>query len=179
MVASEDGYRLLELDGAEPRVSVVPNWRVVDDGSLALEAVLRRGFDPAASALVEGDPRIDPVPGTAPGAATYHEVRPEDVRIDAFANGPSLVLVRNTWERGWSATVDGHPAPLVRADVFLQAVPVPAGHHVVRLVYREPAIAEGLLGSAAAWLAFAGVLAAAAIVARRRAARSSDPPPDA
>jgi hypothetical protein len=178
IVASEDGYRLLELHGAEPRVSVVTDWTVVDDGRVALDAVLRRGFDPAATALVEGDPRLHPVPGTVPGAAAYHEVRPEDVHIDAFANGPSLVLVRNTWERGWSATVDGHPAPLVRADVFLQAVPVPAGHHVVRLVYREPAIAEGLLGSGAAWLAFACALAAAAVVARRRAATTgSDPPP--
>ncbi len=167
VVASEDGYRLLRIDGAEPRVSVVPAWTVVADGGIALEAVLRPGFDPAATAYVEGDPKISPVEGTTPGTATYREERPEDVRIDVTANGPSLVLVRNAWERGWSATVDGRPARLVRADSFLQAVPVTAGHHEVRLVYREPAIGEGLLGSAVAWGMFAVALAGAIFSARR------------
>ena len=107
--------------------------------------MLAPGFDPAATAVVEGDPRIDAASsGTAPGAATYTEVRPEDVRIDAFANGPSLVLVRNAWDEGWAATVDGQPAPVLRADVFLQGVARPAGQHEVRLVYREPAIGIGL-----------------------------------
>jgi hypothetical protein len=145
------------------------------DGGAALEAVLERGFDPAARAVVEGDPGIEPVSGASGGSARYAERRPEDVRIDVFANAPSIVVVRNTWERGWSATVDGRPAPLVRADFFLQGVPVPEGHHEIRLVYREPAIGMGLLGSAAAWGAFAAALVAAVVLTRRatrtRAAR--------
>jgi uncharacterized membrane protein YfhO len=107
-------------------------------------------------------------------------VNPEDVRIDAFANGPSLVVVRTTWERGWEATVDGRPAPLVRADSFLQAVPVTAGHHEIRLVYREPTIAVGLLGSGIVWAGLGIALAAAAIVGRRRStATRLEPPPGA
>ncbi len=112
VIASEGGYLLLELDAAEPRVSVVPTWAVVDRGALALESVLERGFDPGATAVVEGDPGIAPVADTSPGAASYAEATPEDVRIEAFANGPSLVIVRNAWEPGWSATVDGRAAPL-------------------------------------------------------------------
>jgi hypothetical protein len=158
---------------------VVTDWSVVHDGGVALDAVLGRGFDPSATAVVEGNPLMEPIPGTAPGSAAYREPRPEDVRIDADANGPSLVVVRNTWERGWSATVDGRPAPLVRADLFLQAVPVPAGSHVVRLVYRDPAIAQGLVGSAAVWIAFALTLAGVVAAATRRTSTSPAPPPGA
>jgi uncharacterized membrane protein YfhO len=91
-----------------------------------------------------------------------------------------LVVVRNVWEPGWVASVDGVPAPVLRADYLLQAVPVPAGSHDVRLVYREPAIGLGIALSAVAWilLALASVWVAA-ITRRRPAARlgSSPPPP--
>jgi hypothetical protein len=177
VVASEAGYRLLELDAAEPRVSVVPTWTVAGDGAIALRTVLERGFDPAASAVVEGDPRIAPGLESAPGTATYTESSPEDVRVDVFANGPSLVVVRNAWAPGWEATVDGEPAPLLRADFFLQGVPVPAGDHEVRLVYKEPSIGVGLLASAVVWLGFAGVWVW--LVRRDRRARPHPAPPPA
>ena len=151
----------------------------MDDGSVALNAVLEHGFDPAATAVVGGDAGLAPGSGTASGTATYREARPEDVRIEAFANGPSLVVVRNAWERGWEATVDGEPAPLLRVDFFLQAVPVGGGHHEVRLVYREPAIAIGLLASALVWLVFTGAVAASVALARRGATPRPAPPPGA
>jgi hypothetical protein len=40
---------------------------------------------------------------------------------------------------------------VLKADYFLQGVAVAAGHHEIRLVYRDPTIAQGLLGSAIAW----------------------------
>jgi hypothetical protein len=171
VVASEAGYRLLELDGAQPRVSVVPNWRVVDDGARALETALQREFDPANLAVLEQDPGLRTQPGTAPGSASYRELRPEEVVIEVRTDGPSIVLIRNTWERGWSTTVDGRPARLLRADSFLQAVPVPAGDHTIRLVYREPAVGRGLAASAVVWAAFAIVLAASARRVSRRSPR--------
>ncbi len=181
VVERDDGYVLVELDDAQPRASVVPAWREVDDGALALTEVLGREFDPAAEAVVEGDPRLDPVSGAAPGTATYAERAPEDVRVDVAASAPSIVVIRNTWDRGWKATVDGRPAPVLRTDFFLQGVPVPAGEHEIRLVYREPAIGVGLAGSALVWAAL--VVAAAAMLevrrraGRRRASRSSPAPP--
>lgn len=175
VIASESGYRLLEIDVAQPRVSVVPMWSV-GNAALALEAVLGRGFDPATTAVVEEDPGITASLGAAPGTATYEEVTPEDVRIAVRADAPSLVVVRNTWEEGWEATVDGRPAPVLRADAFLQAVPVEAGNHRVRLVYREPAIRRGLLGSAIAWGAFAAALGGTIIVRRRRGRVPATPP---
>ncbi|MGZ5353191.1 MAG: hypothetical protein ACXWYN_10505, partial [Actinomycetota bacterium] len=171
VVATEGGYLLIELDGAPPRVSVVPDWTVVRSGDVALELVGDRAFDASATAVVEGDPGIAAAAGTPPGTAAYTEATPEDVRLDVEANGPSIVVIRTTWERGWEATVDGRPAPLLRADGFLQGVPLTAGRHEIRLVYRDPAIGRGLLGSVIAWAAFAGLAGAMALRSRRRSAR--------
>ncbi len=57
------------------------------------------------------------------------------------------MLVRNTFDAHWHATVDGHPAPLLRADYFLQGIPVGSGQHTIVLTYRDPAVGVGLAGS--------------------------------
>jgi hypothetical protein len=175
VVASERGYVLYELDGAQPRVSVVQRWTVVEDAAEALEVVTTRGFDPAGTAVVETDPGIVATAGSS-GSATYTQVRPEDVWIHVRATAPSLVVVRNAWERGWEATLDGSPKPVLVANAFLQAVAVPAGEHRIRLTYRDPAIGRGLAGSAIAWFAFAAASVAVLVTNRRRARRRPAPP---
>ena len=173
VVEQDRGYLLLELDElAQPRASVVPVWREVD-GARALEAVVDPAFDPSSLAVIEGDPGLEMADPATPGTATYRELEPEVVVVDATATAPSILVIRNAWDRGWSATVDGRPAPVLRTDHFLQGVPIPAGDHEVRLTYREPAIARGLLASAVAWGWWAIALVVALIVARRRADRSA------
>jgi hypothetical protein len=169
-VGSEGAYRLLEIDGAEPRVSVVPAWEVASDAAEALETVTSPGFDPAAAAVLETDPGLRPAEPASPGEATYSEARPEDVRVGVRAPSPSIVVIRNAWDEGWSATLDGRPAPVLRTDGFLQGVAVPAGTHEIHLTYREPAIARGLALSALVWLAWLAVLLGA--IAKRRRART-------
>ena len=119
---SERGYDLYEVDGWQPRVSVVSNWRQTS-AVAALAAVLERGFNPAIQAVVEGNPGIGSS-SAAPGTATYRELAPEDLRISVRSAAPSIVVVRNAWDPDWSATVDGSPAPVLRADYLLQGIPV-------------------------------------------------------
>jgi hypothetical protein len=181
VVASERGYELYEVEGSEPRVSVVSDWREVRDGAEALAAIREDGFVPGARAVVEGHPDLaDPSqPGGAAGSATYREAAPEDVSITASATAPSIVVVRNAWDGGWSATVDGRPAPVLRTDYFLQGVQIPAGTHEIRLTYRDPMIGRGLALSALVWLGWLVALFAAWIEPRRRRSRAGALPQDA
>lgn len=178
----DHGYELFQLTGWQPRVSVVPHWTQTD-GVHALAAVLERGFNPAIEAVVEGAPTIPHAPAAAPpGSATYSEVHPEDVRVTVDATAPSMVVIRNAWDRGWSATVDGRTVPVLRADYFLQGVPVPAGQHEIRLTYGDPTIAAGIALSCVVWLVFVVAFAWlvwAGLRRRRRATPSPDPPPAA
>lgn len=174
---TEDGYTLVELERWEPRVSVVTSWREVGSGVPALQRVLEPDFDPAVEALVEGDPGIQPDPtAPGPGSASYRERWPEDVRVLVRTPAPAIVVVRNAWDRGWEATVDGRPAPVLRADYLLQGVPVPAGEHEIRLVYREPTIGLGLALSGLAWAGFGALAAATWRRSRRRPPAAAAPP---
>jgi hypothetical protein len=173
VVATADDYQLVEVYGWEPRASVVPDWMVVSTRTQALRAVLERGFDPARTALLEGDPGITPSPGVVATPGSYREVTPEDVRVRVDAVEPSIVVVRNSYDPGWTATVDGRAAPVIPTDYLVQGVPVPAGHHEVRLVYRDPDIAQGLAASAAVWGALMVGIVGAFLTARRRARRDA------
>jgi hypothetical protein len=168
-IQTEGAYRLVEIDDAEPRASVVPSWTVVSGERAALDVVLEPGFDPAAVAVLETESAPTPAVDGPDGTATYREASPEDVRIEAEAPVPSILLVRNAWDEGWSATLDGRSVPVLRADGFLQAIALPPGRHDVRLTYREPAIGTGLALSGIAWLGFAVVLMFAIVRGRLRA----------
>src|SRR5262249_56600952 len=83
----------------------------------------------------------------AGGTASYRWLSTQEARVEVDAPSSGIVLVRNTFDENWHATVDGHPVPLQRADYFLQGIPVTAGHHTIVLTYRDDAIGQGLIGS--------------------------------
>ena len=131
--------------------TVVPAWTVAPDPVAALHDSLQPGFDPARLAVVEHAPGITQSPRAQPGTATYQELRPEDVVVTVHATAPSIVVVRNNYDPGWSATVDGTPATVLATDEFRQGVAVGAGDHVVRLTFRDPSIGKGVRDSAIVW----------------------------
>lgn len=59
------------------------------------------------------------------------------LEVAVEATSPTLVTIAQTAAPGWSATVNGRPARIWRANHAFQAVEIPAGTSRVRLVYRE------------------------------------------
>jgi hypothetical protein len=81
------------------------------------------------------------------------------VRISSDQNG--FVRVLEAFDPGWTATVDGKSAPLVPANGFAMAVPVPAGSHTVRLRYETPGRAMGTGLSLLSFALLAALIASA------------------
>ncbi len=53
----------------------------------------------------------------------------------AVSGGGGFLVVSDTLVRGWTATIDGAPAKLLRVDGAFRAVPVPAGTHRIDMRY--------------------------------------------
>ena len=175
IVANADDYDLVQVYGWEPRVSLVHSWTQVDRPVDALNGVLDPGFDPARTAYVEQGPGILAAPDAAPGSAVYHEVTPEDVRVTVDSSTPALVVVRNSYDAGWSATVDGRPAPLLATDYLVQGVTVPAGRHEIRLVYRDDDVIGGMRLGLIVWVILLASIPAALLLERRSRRRRDRP----
>jgi len=62
---------------------------------------------------------------------------PQQVDVEVESTQPALVVFAQTYYHNWQATVDGQPAPLLRANHAFQAVFIPSGRHGVRLEYKD------------------------------------------
>lgn len=145
---------LLGVPGALPRAYAVGTTRAAD-GERARETLTDPRFDPEREAVLP-DTTLDAGPGFR-GQSRVVALRPDFVRVEAELNEPGLVVLVDAYDPGWKVTVDGRPAPLLRANVAFRGVKVPAGRHVIEQVYRPWTVLFGLGISAAAALAGAAL----------------------
>ena len=81
--------------------------------------------------------RLSDSPSAGPGGAvTYSRPSSDEILLDTTAGQAGFAHVLESWDPGWSAEVDGKPAPVAIANGFSMAVPVEPGKHAVRLRYR-------------------------------------------
>ena len=115
------------------------------------------------------------LPGPARGGeARIERYAPEEVQVRVVTQQPAALILLDAFDKGWKATLEtGVPLAIMRANVLVRAVAVPAGDHVVTFRYETPLLRAGAVASLAG-----GVLCLGMIVqARRRAhhTRSSVP----
>ncbi len=182
-LAQEGRWILYELPQPAPRASVLTSWSLEPSSDAALQAVLAPTFDPDTDVILEEQPGLTARVGTPPpvgtpvpaGSASYEQAGEQAARVIVTSPVPAIVLIRNTFDRNWRATVDGRPTKVLAADYLDQGVPVPAGSHTIALSYDDPSVAAGMVGSA---ISLAGLLAMATLLAagaRRRRRATPDP----
>ncbi|MEY2402794.1 MAG: hypothetical protein QOD38_345, partial [Acidimicrobiaceae bacterium] len=100
-----------------------------------------------------------------------------EMRAESDVRVPSLLVTDEHWDEGWSVTVDGRDAPVVRVDGFFTAVALAPGHHVVAWSYRAPGLRSGLILFALALLVCVAIAAGAPARLRRRFRSTTAAPP--
>jgi hypothetical protein len=141
------------------RAYLVHAWKQVPDWTSALQQMVQNHSDPTKVALLEA-----PAEGPAPVAGdTSHD----EAVIDAFhrnsielhvrSSAPAILVVAEAWYPGWRATVNGVPAEVLPANVWMRAVRVPAGESRVELHYVEPSLARGAAISLCALLVLGAI----------------------
>jgi uncharacterized membrane protein YfhO len=58
---------------------------------------------------------------------------------------PALAVFVEQFDRGWSATLDGQPAPVLRANLAMRAIPITSGTHRIVLSFSPPGLRVGLV----------------------------------
>jgi hypothetical protein len=129
--------------------------------------MLSDAFRPEAEVVLSEPPPIALDGGPVQGSVTWVERTPNTLRFDVTADRAALLVVADNWFPAWRATVDGLPAPVLRAYHTLRAVPVPAGTHTVAMVYRSSVVARSLAVSVVVLLLLLGGLAPSGRAARR------------
>jgi hypothetical protein len=157
---------VLETPAWLPRATVVGEYRVVSPARAILDSVASGRADAARVTWLEEDPglRLGPVEGATAAIARYGL---NGVAVDVETPGPGLLRLADLWYPDWTATVDGKPERILKADYLLRAVPVPAGRHRVEFHFRSAAMRHGLTLSIVSLVLTLGLLGLGLLRRRR------------
>jgi hypothetical protein len=143
-VYEDDQVRVLERPSALPRAWIVHEARQVGPGD-ALAPFASKEADPRQVALLETPPppTSEPVDSDA-DTATITRYSPDEITIQATTDAPGLLVLSETWDAGWQATVNGAEATVYRANHTLRAVAIPAGTSTIEMRYAPSSLTIGL-----------------------------------
>ena len=128
---------------------------------------MRASFDPRAEVILESTPVPPPAGVPFPGKATVTAETTDSLTVEADLPSAAVLVVTDTYSDGWkahsllrpgegSAQTDYHVMP---ADYCVRAVPLAAGHHLLRLEYRPTAFLVGAWVSGVSTVLYAAAFA--------------------
>jgi hypothetical protein len=142
---------------AVPRAYLVPESRRAPNDRAAFALVKHPDFDPRRAVVIEVDgPRMPDGPLGLARATIVHE-EPDRVVVDTISDRAAWLVLNDTFAPGWTATVDGRPVTILRANGLVRTVALAAGLHRVEFAYAPATVKLGAAISLVA-LVSAGLL---------------------
>ncbi|HET6796236.1 MAG TPA: hypothetical protein VFH40_03670 [Gemmatimonadales bacterium] len=136
---------------ALPPASVVPGVQIEPDSGRRISMLWSPSFDPGRTAVVE-QPVASVGEGGGTGTATIEGNGDDTLAVLAKTTGPALLTISRTYHPSWQAEVDGVPAPVIRANHALLAVPLARrGEHRVLLRYRPRIVQVSAMITVVTW----------------------------
>lgn len=144
---------------ALPRARLVGRPVYAADKDAAVAALETLKAQVREHLVVEDPDRPLPEDAEVSGQARITRDDPERVEVATDAAMPAYLMLADTFDPGWSATVDGRPVPIRPAYVAFRAVFLPAGRHVVVFTYVPEGFRLGLVISLVSLACALGMLA--------------------
>jgi hypothetical protein len=135
---------ILRNAGALPRARLVGRPAYAEGPQQAAAGLIRLGAQLRDRLVVEDPAHPLASDSAVSGTARIVEDLPERVVVETQAAGPAYLVLADTFDPGWIATVDGRPAPIRPAYVAFRAVFLPQGKHTVVFTYCPAGFEQGL-----------------------------------
>ena len=128
---------VFENPKALPRVRFVPFARRMERKGMLSYVASHADHDFSTETLLEGRAPVseDSRAALGGGSAAILRYDPDLVVVSVDAPGPGWLVFSDGYDEGWTATVNGKPSPVERADYWQKSVPVGFGASVVEFRY--------------------------------------------
>lgn len=121
-----------------PRAYLAEDATVLKAGPATINELVVNDFDLRRQIMLDDPTRSEGTRiqlGSDPERqATVLSREPMRVEVETSSAQPSFLVLTDSYDPGWQATVDGQPARIVRANQIFRSVELPAGRH--RIVFR-------------------------------------------
>jgi hypothetical protein len=149
LAAENDYLQIYENTRSLPRAWLAPAELVTTEQEEL--GVIRTGklpsgqmWEPLQTALVESRAGINFGASSTRGTAEVTRHEPNRIEVKTLSTAPAILVLSENHYPGWRAYVDGQSVEVMRVDYNLRGVVVPAGNHLVKLVYRPKSVLLGL-----------------------------------
>lgn len=166
-----DGLVIWEQLNYLPRIHWADTATVIPDATARAKAVASSPLRPGEVILSAPPAGALPAGGGAPAALRIATDNGDNIDVDVAAPTAGYLVVSDSIQSQFSATVDGHATPIVSADGAGGAVYVPQGKHEVRVAYTPSGRAEGTIISAVSAVVIVAATVLPAWFCRRRRRR--------
>lgn len=141
-VVTEQGLR--EIPDAIPRFGIYREFETETEPGSALRRLFSPDF-PIAKRLILDRP-VTISQGSASADETIEIIEDDlnTIELQVSLNSQAILLVNDTWDRGWKAWVNGQPTTIMRANHAFKALLLPEGISRVRLEYVPPGFGVGV-----------------------------------
>ncbi len=129
------------------------------------------GAEAESSPPCKGGRGDSPPVACPPGMAHIERYEPNRVAVRTRQDGDGFLVLLDAYFPGWTATVDGKPERILRANHFYRAVKLEAGEHVVEFSYVPAGFRAGLAVSGATAVLL--LVTIAGILWRRKRSRTA------
>ena len=138
-----------------PRAFVASRASFIPDDAEARALLADPAFDPSTTIIL-----ADPTTAAAAASAGITATLPATITtytpdlVHLTAQGPGYLLLSDAYYPGWTATVDGASAPILRADIMFRALSLTPGRHEIEFRYTPLSVRIGIWISGLMLVAF-------------------------
>jgi hypothetical protein len=140
----QNGLRVLENPDHCPRAYFVGQTEVIASREETWQRLRSGSFAPCETAILPEplEKTVTPIDSASTARVELQTFTPRTIQWRVETDAPRLLVASEIYyPAGWTATIDGEPAPIRRANYLLRAVHVPAGTHTITMRF-DPATHE-------------------------------------
>ena len=138
-ITNNGNCALIEDTNVLPRAKLYSAWLTSPNDQTTLQTLTDPQWDPSQSVLISSNTPVPPpaaAPGTDPGAVSITSYSPKDIKLQASAKTPAVLLYNDRTAPDWRVWVDGKPSQLLRCNYIMRGVYLPAGEHTVEFRFQ-------------------------------------------
>ncbi|MEE2754891.1 MAG: YfhO family protein [Candidatus Latescibacterota bacterium] len=139
-ISNERNVYLFRNQNARPFFYLASNAINVDSEDQAIQAITAGSFDPVSEVVLEDaqttsrQPRLST---TETVRVDAFDERDGEIKLSVNVEHPRYLVISQNYHPHWSATLDGQPVEIRRANYVWQTITVPPGEHTIALTYYD------------------------------------------